>query len=138
MSNIYSREELVQLFQRAYAAEDVEAVNEISAELERLDSKSKIPVETVLSPTQAVVEDSFVKDQAKAGAADFIFKMLPDKFFGVDGLSEKYTDAETGEYNYQAYGADLAAALDIKVLNLQVSLKDMQELLLEEQFLKAL
>lgn len=110
MSNIYSREELVQLFQRAYAAEDVEAVNEISAELERLDSKSKIPVETVLSPTQAVVEDSFVKDQAKAGAADFIFKMLPDKFFGVDGLSEKYTDAETGEYNYQAYGADLAAA----------------------------
>jgi hypothetical protein len=110
MSNIYSREELVQLFQKAYAAEDVEAINEISAELERLDSKEEVSLPASPSLTEAVVEDSFIKDQAKAGAADFVFNMLPDSFFGVNGLDEKYNNLETGEYDYEAYERDLASA----------------------------
>jgi hypothetical protein len=89
MSNIYSREELVQLFQKAYAAEDVEAINEISAELERLDSKEEVSLPASPSLTEAVVEDSFIKDQAKAGAADFVFNMLPDSFFWSKRLRRK-------------------------------------------------
>lgn len=68
----------------------------------------------VESPTLSkdVREVTFYEDQAKAGAADFVFGLLPDKAFGIDSLDSKYFNFETRDFDREAYEKDLAQAKD--------------------------
>lgn len=62
-------------------------------------------------PQSSIVsEDNYLLDQARAGAADFVLSMIPDRFLGIDGLSDEYLDKETLEFDREKYDRDLAEA----------------------------
>lgn len=62
-------------------------------------------------PQSSIVgEDNYLLDQARAGAADFVLSMIPDRFLGIDGLSDEYLDKETLKFDREKYDRDLAEA----------------------------
>jgi hypothetical protein len=110
MTELFSREQLLSGLKKAHAAQDTEAMQQLAAELQRMDDEGILVHDPSQSPTKAVTEEGFYIDQLKSGAADFVFGLLPDNLFGVDGLDKKYFDEETGEYNRDLYDSDLAIA----------------------------
>src|SRR6056300_612282 len=110
MTELFSREQLLSGLKKAHAAQDTEAMQQLTAELQRMDNEGVVVHNPSQSPTKAVTEEGFYTDQLKSGAGDFVFGLLPDSLFGVDGLDKKYFNEDTGEYNYDLYDSDLAIA----------------------------
>lgn len=110
MTELFSREQLLSGLKKAHVAQDTEAMQQLAAELQRMDNEGVVVHNPSQSPTKAVTEEGFYTDQLKSGAGDFVFGLLPDRLFGVDGLDKKYFNEDTGEYNVDLYDSDLAAA----------------------------
>ena len=110
MTELFSREQLLSGLKKAHAGQDTDAMQQIAAELKRMDDEGVVVHNPSQSPTKAVTEEGFYLDQLKSGAADFVFGMLPDNLFFVDGLDKKYFDIDTGVYNRDLYVSDLAQA----------------------------
>jgi len=60
--------------------------------------------------SSTVGEDNYLLDQAKAGAADFVLSMIPDRVLGVDALSDEYLNKDTLEFDREKYDRDLSEA----------------------------
>jgi hypothetical protein len=89
----------------AYDSGNVAEANMLGEKLKELEPE----IETL---EETVVKQNFYVDQAKSGAADFVFSLLPDNFLGVDGLDKKYVGVDGLDFNEELYQQDLAKAQD--------------------------
>lgn len=90
---------------KAFESGNVPEANMLGERLEELDPE----VETL---EETVEKQNFYVDQAKSGAADFVFSLLPDKALGVNGLDKKYVGSDGLDFNEELYQQDLAKAQD--------------------------